>query len=159
MSRNRSWAPTTHWIQRLLAVCTLVFAAAACTSTPDAAPTPGEYRSAVQAVCTTTSQARGQLSEPTEPGAVADFARTVAGLLNDEADIIRNIRPPAELDDDHRAFVQNTADQAQRWTTLATTPPTDTATFGAVTEEIASLSFGRDDLAGEMLLGACQRTS
>jgi len=145
--------------RRALAGCALTGATFACTSAPEAAPTASDYRSAVQAVCTTTSTARDQLTDPTETDAVAEFAKTVAGLLAAEADAIRNIRPPAELDDDHRAFVQNTADQANRWTTLATTPASDTAGFGALTDEIASLSFGRDDLAGQMQLTACQRTS
>ena len=137
----------------------LAGATVACTSAPDAGPTVDDYRSAVQDVCTDTSAARDLLAEPTEPAAVADFARTVADLLTDEADAIRAIRPPAELDDDHRAFVQNTADQAKRWTTLATTPTSDTAGFGALTDEIASLSFGRDDLAEQMQLTTCRRTS
>lgn len=133
--------------------------AAACTSAPDEALAPADYRRAVEAVCTTTSNARDQLAEPIETADVAEFAGNVAELLNDEADSIRTIRPPDELDDDHRAFVQNTADQAKRWTTLATTPPTDTAAFGSLTDEIAALSFGRDDLAAQMQLLACQRTS
>lgn len=133
--------------------------AGACTSAPEQALTPADYRRAVEAICLDTSTARDALTEPAETDAVAEFARNVAALLNDEADAVRNIRPPDDLDDDHRAFVQNTADQAKRWTTLATTPPSDTATFGALTDEIAALSFGRDDLAAEMLLNACQRTS
>jgi hypothetical protein len=133
--------------------------ATACTSAPDESMTPAEYRTAVEAVCTGTSSARDQLTEPADVAAVAAFADSVAKLLTDEADSIRVIRPPDELDDDHRALVQNTADQASRWTTLASTPPTDTETFGSLTDEIAALSFGRDDLAAQMQLIACQRTS
>lgn len=133
--------------------------AVACTSAPDETMTPADYRTAVEAVCTATSNARDQLTEPADASAVVAFAGSVAKLLNDEADSIRVIRPPDELDDDHRALVQNTADQAERWTTLATIPPTDTETFGSLTDEIAALSFGRDDLAAEMQLFACQRTS
>ena len=155
----RTDAPSIRLTTLLVAGIVLGSGAAACTSAPDGALTPAAYRTAVTAVCTSTSNARDQLTEPNEAGAVAAFASSVAKLLNDEAESIRVIRPPDELDDDHRAFVQNTADQAKRWTILATTPPTDAATFGSLTGEIAALSFGRDDLAAQMQLTACQRTS
>lgn len=129
-----------------------------CTAAPDDRLTASEYRAAVQAICTDTTKARSGLAEPTESAAVADFARTVAQYLDREADLIRNLRPPDELEADHRALAQNTADQADRWTSLATTPPTDSAAFAALTDEIAALSFGRDDLAEQMELAACGRT-
>lgn len=151
--------PTTPVRRCLLTATVLIGVIAACTSAPEPTLTPAEYRAAVQAICTDTAIARAQLTEPVDTAAVGEFARTVAGQLEREADLIRNIRPPDEFDDDHRAFVQNTADQATRWATLATTPATDSATFGDLTDEIAALSFGRDDLAAEMLLPACRRDS
>lgn len=138
----------------LLVSCLLM----SCTSTPDAALTAAEYRTAVQAICTDTATARAGLTEPTEPAAVAEFARAVAQQLDAEADLIRELRPPDELEEDHRALAQNTADQADRWASLATTPPTDTDAFATLTDEVAALSFGRDDLAAQMELAACERT-
>ena len=87
---------------------------------------------------------------------VAAFASTVADILTRQADAARALRPPSDLDDDHRAFVQNTADQAARWATLATTSPEDAEQFGVIQTAILELTLGRDDLATDMDVPDCR---
>lgn len=137
----------------------LAMLAGACGSEGAVELTDAEYRGQVQAVCEMTDRRRAEVTEPTEVAAVPAFADQVARDLAAEADAIRQIRPPDALDDDHRAFVQNTDDQAAAWRTLADTSPSDTDAFGAARDAIAELSFGRDDLAAAMGLDDCRRST
>ena len=75
-----------------------------------------------------------------------------------QAEQARALTAPQELDADHRAFVQNTADQSARWAALAATPADDAVAFGALRTEILQLTLGRDDLAVEMGVAECRRS-
>jgi hypothetical protein len=140
-------------------ICSLLLALAAvgtaCTS--DAAPgvNAADYRAALASLCTASAEDRSVLAPPDDTG-VAAFARSVADILTRQADAARALRPPSEIDDDHRAFVQNTADQAGQWTSLATTSPDDAEQFGAIQTAILELTLGRDDLAIEMDVPECR---
>lgn len=140
-------------------ICSLLLALAtvgtACTS--DAAPgvNAADYRAALTSLCTASAEERSVLAPPDDAG-VAAFARSVADILTRQADAARALQPPSELDDDHRAFVQNTADQAGQWTSLATTSPDDAEQFGAIQTAILELTLGRDDLATEMDVPECR---
>ncbi len=127
----------------------------ACAS--DAAPAADaeDYRAALVSLCTTSAEERAALTPPDDAG-VTPFARSVADILTRQADAARVLRPPGELDDDHRAFVQNTADQARQWTDLAATSPDDTEQFGVIQTAILELTLGRDDLATEMDVPDCR---
>lgn len=145
-------------IADLAALVTLVaVSAAGCADDPEPTVDPAAYRAAVEEICTATIAAQGQLVEPVDAAGVAPFADDVAALLEAEAELLRAVQPPAELAADHRAFVQNTDDQAGRWAALATTPTGDTAAFGAVRTELLQLGLGRDDLAVEMGVDRCRR--
>ena len=129
--------------------------AASCTSEGAPAADPVAYRSALESLCSSSSTEQAALAPPGEIG-VATFARSVGEILARQADDARALRPPADLDDDHRAFVQNTADQAGEWMNLASTSPDDTEEFGARQTAILELSLGRDDLSEAMQVPQCR---
>jgi len=124
----------------------------------DAAPalTVDEYAQALASICLETADRLDALAPPAADVDVGSFASGVADALRDEAERARQLDPPAELDDDHRAFVQNTDDQAARWGELSTLPSSD-AGFGEATKAIGELTLGRDDLATAMGVDACAR--
>ncbi len=130
---------------------------AACTSEPAADVDPQAFRDAVNAICTTSQAEQDALAVPDAPNAVAPFALDVAGVLESEAELLRAVTPPSSLAADHRAFIQNTDDQARRWRELAATPPENAADFGAIQTGILELGLGRNDLAAEMQLPSCRR--
>ena len=145
------WAP--------VGLIALVFALAACTSDPVDEVSVEDYRTQLTTVCTNATASRLSLTEPTDSGEVAAFALNVAAMVDAEAEQARALSAPNELDADHRAFVQNTADQAARWRLLATTSPDDIEAFGSLQTEILELTLGRDDLTSEMGIDACRRSS
>ncbi|MGK0277192.1 MAG: hypothetical protein ACI9N0_003593 [Ilumatobacter sp.] len=139
-----------------LAVAVLAAAATACASEPLEQVDPGTYRAELGAVCEQTDQRQAALTDPVDAATTATFAQQVSTILAAEADAIRALQVPADLDDDHRAFIQNTDDQARQWTVLASTSVDDGAAFGDVQTAILQLSLGRDDLATAMGVDACR---
>jgi hypothetical protein len=141
------------------ALTALTVPLAACGS--DAAAPSGsaqvdEYRAEMTDACGVTAAALDALPAPTE-GSMADFATEASALIADEAERLRVIEPPDDLDADHRAFVLNTDDQAASWAEVAATSATDSAALDRLVEEIGQLTLGRDELAGEMGIDACRR--
>ena len=132
--------------------------AVGCASDAAPATDPADYRAELTAICVASSAERLALTDPLDDAGVASFARAVADVLTREADAARALRSPDDLDDDHRAFVQNTADQAARWTSLATTTTDDADQFGALQTDILEFTLGRDDLATAMDIPACRVT-
>lgn len=139
-----------------ITVAVLVAAAAACASEPPVSVDPATYRSALGTVCEQTDQLQAALADPIDAATTTTFAQQVATILIAEANAIRALQVPADLDDDHRAFIQNTDDQARQWTTLASTSVDDGAAFGDVQTAILQLTLGRDDLAAAMNVDACR---
>jgi hypothetical protein len=138
------------------AFAVLAASATACASEPLVEVDPATYRSELGAVCEQTDQQQAALTDPVDAATTAAFAQQVSTILTTEANAIRALRVPADLDDDHRAFVQNTDDQARQWTVLASTSVDDGAAFGDVQTAILQLSLGRDDLAAAMDVDACR---
>lgn len=130
--------------------------AAGCADDAEPELTEAEYRDRLGSICVTTTATLDALPEPPDAISVAEFATSVADVLSDEAERARALRPPDTLDDDHRAFVRNTDDQAAAWDELATTS-TDDPRFGELTVVIGELTLGRDDLSTEMGVAACAR--
>jgi hypothetical protein len=142
----------------MLAMSATATVASGCAS--DAAPVsdPADYRAELAAICVASSAERSTLVDPVDEAGVAVFVRAVADGLTRQADAARALQPPDDLDDDHRAFVQNTADQAAQWSSLASTPSSDADAFGALQTNILELTLGRDDLATAMDVPACRVT-
>ena len=112
------------------------------------------YDEAMAGICVRTGARLADLPEPPDEISVTDFATEVAWILADEADSTRGLDAPDELDDDHRAFVANTDEQAAGWTVVA---QIDEDAIGDEMTRIAELTLGRDDLAAEMGIPECRR--
>ena len=142
----------------MLAMSAAVAVASGCASDTAPVSDPADYRGELAAICVASSAERSALVDPVDDAGVASFARAVADVLTRQADAARALRSPDDLDDDHRAFVQNTADQAAQWSSLATTPSDEADQFGALQTNILELTLGRDDLATAMDIPACRVT-
>ncbi len=139
-----------------------VAALASCSSDGGPAPTAEGYLAELGSVCAGTATALGALPDPPDGITVADFATQASSILRDEAEAIRALSAPDELDDDHRALIRNDEEQAAAWTDLAVTgggTGVDAASLNDLTTTIAELNFGRDDLVTEMGAPSCVRTS
>lgn len=158
-SRRSSRQPRIARALTFGAMACLAAATVGCSSEAAPSADPTTYRTELAAVCTTSQAERSAVSEPVDTAGVTAFARTIAEVLTREADAARALQVPADLDADHRAFVQNTADQAAGWTALAAVPPDDAEQFSAVQTTILELTLGRDDLATEMGVPACRVTA
>ena len=139
----------------------LVVALAACSSDPAPAPTAADYLAALQSVCAGTTTALEALPDPPDGISVTDFATQASDLLRNEAESIRALTAPDELDDDHRALIQNDEEQAAAWSDLADAagaPDINAESLDELTTTIAQLNLGRDDLVTEMGAPSCVRT-
>jgi hypothetical protein len=131
-----------------------------CVSDPIAEEiTVAGYGARMTEICSATRSALAELGTPPTEITTVDFANEVARLLATEADAARATIAPDELDDDHRAFVQNTDQQVTAWRALAdiaATASDDSAALGEARTRIGELTLGRDDLAADMGLDACR---
>jgi len=135
---------------------------AACSSDGEPAPTAATYLAGLESVCATTSTALGALPDPPDGISAADFATQASALLRDEAESVRALAPPDELDDDHRALIRNDEEQAAAWSDIAAVaggPDVDAESLDALTTTITQLNFGRDDLVTAMGAPSCVRAA
>jgi hypothetical protein len=130
---------------------------AGCSDDSEPEVTEDEYLEQLQDICRETTAALDALPQPPEQISIADFAGEAARTLTGEAERMRLLEPPAELDDDQRALVANTDDQAAAWTALGETPGDDAAALEAASTRIAELTLGRNDLAVEIGATDCGR--
>jgi hypothetical protein len=147
--------------RRRLPIALFAVAAAigtACAPTESTEPTPDGYAAAMEATCRDTAAELDALGTPPEESGHAEFAVAAATIIGDEAERAREIEAPDAAEDDHRAFIANTDDQASRWNELAVIAPDDAEELGRVSTEIAQLTLGRDELAQQMGLLACRRS-
>ncbi|MET0908320.1 MAG: hypothetical protein ABWZ99_02535 [Ilumatobacteraceae bacterium] len=134
---------------------------AACSSDGDSAPTAEAYLSGLEAVCADTATALAALPDPPDGIPVTDFATQASTILRDEAESIRALASPDDLDDDHRALIRNDEEQAAAWSDVADTaggPDVEADSLDALTTTIAELNLGRNDLVVEMGAPSCVRT-
>ncbi|MET0578130.1 MAG: hypothetical protein ABW122_05685 [Ilumatobacteraceae bacterium] len=147
-------------VVRSVVVC-FVVTIAACSSDGDPAPTAASYLSGLQAVCADTATALAALPDPPDGISVTDFATQASTILRDEAESIRALASPDDLDDDHRALIRNDEEQAAAWSDVADTaggPDVEADSLDALTTTIAELNLGRNDLVVEMGAPSCVRT-
>ncbi len=133
----------------------------ACSSDGDPAPTAASYLPALEAVCAATATALDALPEPPDGISVPDFATQAGTILRAEAESIRALAAPDDLDDDHRALIRNDEEQAAAWTDLAVAaggPDVEADSLDALTTTIAELNLGRNDLVTAMGAPSCART-
>ncbi len=133
---------------------------AACSSDGEPAPTAATYLAELETVCAATAAALDTLPDPPDGISVTDFATQASALLRAEAESVRALAPPDELDDDHRALIRNDEEQAAAWSDIAVVaggPDVDAESLDALTTTITQLNLGRDDLVAEMGAPACVR--
>lgn len=121
------------------------------------AATRESYLDSLADICRGTTEALDALPRPPTGISTADFADEAARLLAAEADAVRRLDPPDEVEDDHRAFVLNTDDQSSAWLEVAGTDQSDADALATATTVIGELTLGRNDLAEEMGVGDCAR--
>ena len=136
----------------------------ACTTAEDPEVTEADYIDEMGAACRVTLAELAALPSPPVEITMTDFAALAATAIEHEAERIRTIEPPDDLDGDHRAFIANTDDQASRWREIGTGIDTgggddaaDAAELNRLSGDIAQLTLGRDDLAVEMGISVCRR--
>ena len=133
----------------------------ACSSDSEPAPTAAVYLAGLESACTVTATALAALPDPPDGITVTDFATQAGAILRSEAESIRALAPTDELEDDHRALIQNDEEQAAAWSDVAAAgggPAVDADALDALTTKIAQLNLGRDDLVTEMGAPSCVRT-
>jgi hypothetical protein len=126
--------------------------AAACGSEP-VAVTSADYLAELEMICVATAETIDALPTPPEEISVTDFATSAANALDNEAEQARSLAVPADLAEDHRAFVLNTDDQAAAWRAIAADP----SDLDASTTLIGQLVRGRNDLVDDMGASECRR--
>ncbi len=130
----------------------------ACADASDPAPTAAEYLGQLEAVCAETASQLAALPDPPDGITVTDFATQASSILTGEAERLRGLDAPADLDDDHRALIANDEDQAAGWTDVAAAATGDSATLAEITTTIQSLNLGRNDLVTELGAPGCVRS-
>jgi hypothetical protein len=125
---------------------------AGCGSEP-VTVTSADYLAELETICVATAATIDALPTPPEEISVTDFATSAANALDNEAEQARSLAVPADLAEDHRAFVLNTDDQATAWRAIAEDP----ADLDASTTLIGQLVRGRNDLVDDMGASECRR--
>lgn len=134
---------------------------AACSSDGEPAPTAAAYLGELEAVCAGTATALAALPDPPDGISVTDFATQASTILRDEAESIRALASPDDLDDDHRALIRNDEEQAAAWSDVAVAAggaDVEADSLDELTTTIAELNLGRNDLVTEMGAPSCVRT-
>jgi hypothetical protein len=140
-----------------LAVGVLLAGATACTSTGDPEISEADYLTEMAQICVDTRNKLDSLPTPPEQISIADFATEAANALTAEAENVRRLNPSGDIDDNHRAFIRNTDEQAAAWRELSSIPGSDADVLDPIVTTIGELTLGRDDLSLEMGVPACQR--
>ncbi len=124
-----------------------------------AEPTPDEYVEQLDAICLDTTATLDALPTPPDEITLVDFASEASSALADEAEQMRQLDPPDELDADHRALIANTDDQSRAWQEMGTVAETDTEALQVASTRIGELTLGRNDLAASLGAQDCVRAA
>ncbi len=68
----------------------------------------------LEAICADTAAQLDALPDPPDGITITEFATQASSILTGEAEQVRELDPPDDLDDDHRALIANDEDQAAR---------------------------------------------
>ena len=129
-----------------------------CAASDDPEPTAADYLVDLEAVCAATAARLDALPDPPDGITVTEFATQAGSILTEEAEQLRDLDVPADLDDDHRALIANDEDQAAGWSDLAEAASSGSAELSEITTTIASLNLGRNDLVTQLGAPACVRS-
>lgn len=146
---------------RVVAIPGAVLSATAligCASEP-APVTRADYVAALTSICVDTTTRLDELPPAPDQISVVDLATSAASTLDNEAARANRLEVPDDdqLDDDHRAFVRNTDEQADAWRAVADASADPAGDLIASTDLIRQLVAGRNDLVDEMGVPDCRR--
>ncbi len=142
-------------LARVVVAVVIAAVPASCASEP-APVTEADYLVDLQSICAETTVTLDALPQPPDQITVADFATSAANALDNEAEQTRSLDVPDDIDDDHRAFIRNTDEQAAAWRSIATVGE-DSDELGELTVRFGELIRGRNDLADAMNAPGCRR--
>ncbi len=140
-----------------IAVGFLVVGITACSETAGPETTTADYLRQLEAICADTAAQLDALPDPPDGITITEFATQADSILTSEAEQVRELDPPEDLDADHRALVANDEDQAAAWSDLADAVTSGDSELSEITTLIASLNLGRSDLVTTMGAPACVR--
>lgn len=146
-------------LRAIVAALAVTLALGACGSEPPAEVTADEYLATLDALCAQTNATLADIPAPPEQISVAEFARSAAGALDNEASRMRRLDVPDEFEADHRALIRNTEEQAAAWSAISNRTDADEDDLVDTTTLIAQLLLGRDDLLTEMGATGCRRAA
>lgn len=141
-----------------LIIGTLAAGLSACAGTATPEMTDEGYVTALTSICIETRRTLDELPEPPEQISIANFATEASNALAAEAEQVRLLVPPDDTADDHRAFIRNTDEQAAAWSEVGAIIAGDGEALAPIVTAIGELTLGRNDLALEMGVSACQRS-
>lgn len=141
----------------LAGAATVAIVTTSCSAASDPEPTAADYVARLETICAKTVEQLDALPTPSTDVTVTEFSTQASVILGNEAEQIRSAKPPADLEDDHRALIRNDEEQAGSWADLAGTAGGDDALFAEITTRIAELTLGRNDLVAEMGAPGCVR--
>ncbi len=167
MARSSDTRRRVLFVLAALIVIAMVLASTGCSTTAEPGtagadrdgPTPLDarfYPAAVGDICDETDDALAALPAPGAEIGEADWAGEVARLIDAEADALADVGA-SSVRDDHRAFVENTRQQAAAWSQLgAAIAAGDVDGVDTNRTEILELSRGRIELADELGISGCR---
>jgi hypothetical protein len=131
--------------------------ASGCSSDGEPLPSADAYIASLEAGCAQTAAQLDELPRPPDGSTVSEFAERAHQILLDEADRLRDLDPPPELDSDHRALIRNDEQQAAAWDDVAAAVAAADPDLSTITTRITELDLGRSDLVTDMGAPGCAR--
>lgn len=142
-----------------LLVIAMVLASTGCTTTEgDEALTDDTYPDAMAEICSDTSSELEAVPEPPEQISRVDWAGEVARILDNEATRFDSLAVESDLREGHGSLVRTAREQAAQLALLGDALGADAADSGgieSISDEIRSLSLGREELANGLGVPTC----
>lgn len=143
-----------------LVVVAMVLASTGCTTTDgdDAALASDTYPDAMTEICAATSSELDAVPEPPEQISRVDWAAEVSRILDNEADRFDTLKVEPDLREPHGSLVRTAREQATQIALLGDALGGDAADSGgieSISDEIRSLSLGREELATGLGVPTC----
>lgn len=145
-----------------LLIVAMVLASTGCTTTSgdggDGSSADQDAAGLMNDICEATAAELDALPDPPEQISRVDWAAEVARVLDNEANRLDALSVEVGLREAHGSLVRTAREQATQFALLGDTlrePSPDSAGIESVSNEIRSLSLGREDLAAELGVPNC----
>lgn len=149
-----------------LVVVAMVLASTGCTTSDDSGnstPTNDTYPAAMDEICAATASELDAVPDPPEQISRVDWAAEVSRLLDNEANRFDALRVDVDQREQHGSLVRTAREQAAQFALLGDVldddalddDAPDSVGIEAISDEIRSLSLGREELASELGVPTC----